>query len=119
MRSAVLVATLLASLGSAHVAAAQTTIDKSAEKQAGRERLIEKLHKERVFQKVVVPGNLPRLYVAPRFYTLDFDMKKNFVSVVYAYYFDGKNITDSVRIFDSKSGKEIGSFSLPQGLKLD
>lgn len=116
---ALLTIALVATIGTADIGFAQTTIDKSEAKQAGRLKLMEKLGKELVFQKVEVPGNLPRLYVTPRFYTLDFDMKQSFVSVVYAYYFDGKNITDSVRIYDSKSGKEIGGFSMPGGLKLD
>lgn len=103
----------------AGVTSAQTAIDKSAAKQAGRERLMKKLGSEGIFQKIVVPGNLPRLYVAPRFYRLDFDTKQNFVSVVYAYYFDGKNVTDAVRIYDGRSGKEIGSYTVTQGLKLD
>jgi len=119
MRAAIATFALLAMLGFAGMAAAQTTIDKSETKQAGREKLIKKLQTERVFHKIETPGTLPRLYVAPRFYTLDFDMKQQFVSVVYAYYFDGKKITDSVRIYDSKSGKEVGYFALPQGLKLD
>lgn len=110
---------LLVAAAFAHAAFAQTTIDKSDSMQAGRLKLMEKLRAERVFQKVEIPGNLPRLYVAPRFYTLDFDMKQKFVSVVYAYYFTGKNITDSVRIYDSRSGKEIGHFAMPSGLKLD
>ena len=92
-------------------------IDKSAEMQEGRLRLLEKLKAQGVFQKVEMPGNLPRLWIAPRFHTIDFDQKQKFVSVVYAYYFDGYNMGDAVRIFDGKTGKEIGDYS-SQGLKL-
>lgn len=96
------------------------TIDKSAAMQADRKKLIEKLIGEGVFQKVETPGTLPRLWVRPRFYAAEFDQKQSFVSVVYAYYFDGSNETDSVRIFDSRSGKEVGSYSAVQGgLKLN
>jgi hypothetical protein len=101
-------------------AAPVATIDKSAAMQADRKKLIEKLIGEGVFQKVEVPGTLPRLWVRPRFYAAEFDQKQSFVSVVYAYYFDGSNVTDSVRIFDSRSGKEVGSYSAVQGgLKLN
>jgi hypothetical protein len=53
--------------------------------------LIQKLIRERVFVKTDTPGSLPRVYVGPAFYGLDFDTKQQFVSVVYAYYFDGSN----------------------------
>jgi hypothetical protein len=92
-------------------------IDKSAEMQEGRLRLLEKLKAQGVFQKVEMPGNLPRLWIAPRFHTIDFDQKEKFVSVVYAYYFDGYNMGDVVRIFDGETAKEIGDYS-SQGLKL-
>ena len=93
------------------IAAAAVQIDKSAEAQAGRKALIAKLIREGVFQKVEVPGNLPRLWVRPGFHALDFDQKKTFVAVVYAYYFAGSKMTDSVLIYDSLTGKEIGIFN--------
>jgi hypothetical protein len=95
--------------------AAAATIDKSPEMQADRKKLIEGLVAEGVFQKVEVPGSLPRLWVRPAFYSLEFERKEKFVSVVYALYFDGSKQTDSVRIFDSLSGKEVGSYSLVSG----
>ena len=96
------------------------TVDKSAAMQAKRRELIDKLIKQGVFQKVEVPGSLPRIWVRPVFYTLDFDTKESFVSVVYAFYFDGSNASDMVRIFDSRSGKQVGRYSaLIGGLKLD
>lgn len=94
------------------------TIDKSAEMQADRKAFIEKAIANGAFQKIEIPGSLPRLWVKPGFYTLDFDDKASFVSVVYAYYFDGSNSRDVVRIFDSKSGKSIGAYS-DLGLNLD
>lgn len=96
------------------------TLDKSEAMQADRKSFIEKLIGQGVFQKIEVPGNLPRLWVRSAFYALDFDMKQKFVGVVYAYYFDGSNDTDTVRIFDSRTGKEVGSYANVQGgLQLD
>ncbi|MBA2439983.1 MAG: hypothetical protein H0V50_04835, partial [Thermoleophilaceae bacterium] len=43
------------------------------------------LMSEGIFQKIETPGNLPRLWVRPRFYALDFDTKASFVSVLYAF----------------------------------
>lgn len=92
-------------------------------KQARRKALIEKLIREGVFQKVETPGNLPHLWVRPGFYALDFEAKSTFVAVVYAYYFDGSKFTDSVVLYDSSTGKEIGEFNpnlYPNGgLKLE
>jgi hypothetical protein len=92
-------------------------IDKSAEMQQGRLKLLEKLKAQGVFQKVEIPGDLPRLWIAPRFHSLNYEQKEKFVSIVYAYYLDGYSITDAVRIYDGKTGKEIGDYS-SQGLKL-
>ena len=83
--------------------------------QADRKKLIEKLIEQGVFQKIEVPGFLPRLWVRPGFYIADFDQRESFVSVVYAYYFDGSDPTDSVKLFDSQSGKEVGSYSIVAG----
>jgi zinc-ribbon domain len=88
------------------------TIYKSEGMQQSRKELIGKLINDGIFQKVEVPGSLPRVWVEPRFYALDFDTKEKFVSVVYAYYFDGTDMADTVRIFDSRSGKEVGDYSL-------
>jgi hypothetical protein len=97
------------------------TIDKSGDKQAERKKLIEKLVNARVIQKVATPGNAPRVYVLPAFYELDFDTKQKFVSVVYAYYFDGRNeFTDLVRVFDARTNKSVGSYTIATGgLTLD
>lgn len=101
----------------ATAAVTRPTVDKSPEMQKGREVFIEKMKLLNVIQKIETPGNLPRVYVAPAFYAADFDSKRNFMSVVYAYHFDGSGISDLVRIYDGRSGKEIGTYS-PAGLRL-
>lgn len=94
------------------------TIDKSPSMQAERKGFLERAIQEGAFQKIETPGSLPRVWVKPGFYTLDFDDKASYVSVVYAYYFDGSDQSDLVRIFDGKTGKEIGSYS-DSGLRLN
>jgi hypothetical protein len=96
---------------------ASLILDKSSEAQAKRLDLINRLIAEGVFQKIEVPGNLPRLWVTPKFLAIDFDAKQSFVGVVYAYYFDGTDSGDSVRIFDNITGKELGTFT-SRGLTL-
>lgn len=93
-------------------------VDKSDFAQKKRAELIGKLISQRVFMKIEMPGNLPRLWVGPRFAALDFDTKSSFVSVVYAYHFDGTDISDTVRVFDGRTGKEMGSFTITEGLSL-
>lgn len=94
-------------------------IDKSDAMQAGREKLIQKLINEGVFLKVEVPGSLPRVFVTPAFHALDIETKEKFVSVVYAFYFSDHSIRNVVRVMDSRTGKEVGTFSaLNPGLKM-
>lgn len=99
-------------------------LDRSPEMQAQREVMIRNLIRTRVFQKVrTPPGNQPRVWVRPAFYALDFETKSSFVAIVYDYYLDGSNDTDSVRIYDSVTEKQIGEFNpnlYPNGgLKLE
>jgi len=93
-------------------------IDKSSEMQAGRKKLIQDLIEKGIFQKIEVPGTLPRLWVRPGFYLLDYDTKQQFVSVVYAYCFEDESMGNIVRIYDSLSGKDVGGYTLLSGLKM-
>lgn len=87
--------------------------------QEDRQTFINKLIKQGIFQKVEVPGNLPHLWVRPAFHALDFDVKQQFVNVVYAYYITKDKKYNMVIIYDSKTGKEIGVYSETYGgLKL-
>jgi len=98
---------------------------RSPEMQAQRDVLIKNLIRSRIFQKVrTLPGDhLPRVWVRPAFHALDFETKSTFVAIVYDYYLDGSNDTDSVRIYDSVTGEQIGEFNpnlYPNGgLKLE
>lgn len=100
---------------SAESTAQEPIIDKSEAMQADRLEFIQKLITNGVIQKVEVPGHLPRAWVRPGFYTLDFDTKESFISVIYSYYFDGTEVGGSVRLYDSLSGNEVGSYSLVKG----
>ena len=99
------------------VVKARAPVVKSAEMQKERLEMIQKLKAYGVFQKVDISGDVPRLWIAPGFYPLKSDQKETFVRVVYDYFFDGNSIGDVVRIYDGKTGKEIGDYS-SLGLKL-
>ena len=91
-----------------------------ADKQSDRKAFIEKLISRGIFKKVEVPGNLPRLWVRPAFYALDFDTKSQFVNVVYAYYKTQDPRYEIVVLFDDRTGKEIGKYAeVYGGLKLN
>lgn len=94
------------------------TIDKSEKMQKQRQAFIEKLIGRRVLTKVDTPGSLPRAHVGPVFYTLDFDTKQSFINVVYAYYFDGSDDYDILRVMDGRTNKAVGTFTT-SGLSLD
>jgi len=86
-------------------------LDKSERAQSQRKKLIDDLISKGVFQKVEVPGSAPRVWVKPLFYESDFDQKEAFVGLVYSYYFDGSDELAFVRVLDSRSNKEVGTYS--------
>ena len=95
-------------------------IDKEPETQAKRKTLLQRLSNEGVFIKAELPGGLPRVWVGPAFYTLDFETKREVVSIVYSYYLDGSDPIATVRIFDGQTNKEIGDYNVnsPDGAGL-
>jgi hypothetical protein len=94
-------------------------IDKSPEAQAKRLALIQELVDKGVFDKVEKPGSLPHVYITSAFRAVPFDTKREFLGVVYAYYFDGAGLADAVVLKDAQSGKPVGSFSPASGVELD
>ncbi len=93
------------------------SFDKSPATQAKRRQAIDEMIRRRVFTKVEKPGELAYVWVTPTFYALDFDQKKDLMNIVYGYYYEDDS--KLVRIFDSMSGKEVGTFSLTLGLELE
>ena len=66
-------------------------IDREPETQAKRKTLLRRLSNEGVFIKAELPGGLPWVWVGPAFYTLDFETKREVVSIVYSFYLDGSD----------------------------
>ncbi len=87
--------------------------------QDDRLALINDLMNKGIFYKISKRSKFPHLYVKPRFYSLNFDDKQSFVSVVYAYYLTKDPKATMVVLFDSRTNKKIGVFSkVDRGLKL-
>lgn len=75
---------------------------------------------EGIFYKVEVPGSVPHLWVTPTFMGLSYDDKESFVNVVWSYYICQNPDYDTVILYDSISGKQVGEYSVTYGgLKLD
>lgn len=87
-------------------------------KQPDRWDFINELIDKRIFASVEVPHRMPKITVGPRWYTLPFDAKKEFASVVGAYYYI-QNETTTCRIHDYYDGNQIGYYSIRSGLNLD
>ena len=68
---------------------------------------------------VQVPALYAHVWVTPLFNSLNFDDKATFINVVYAYYISENPKSDIVTLYDSQTGKEIGTYaSVYGGLKL-
>lgn len=93
-------------------------IDKSTQMQNSRKEFINKLLREGVFKKVEMPASLIHVWVDTSFILLDYDTKKSFLEVVYCYYYDGNDLSDSVVLKDNLTGKRIGGYSPSSGLKI-
>tara|TARA_B100000780_G_scaffold261360_1_gene213759 strand:+ start:201 stop:542 length:342 start_codon:yes stop_codon:yes gene_type:complete len=83
----------------------------NADVQDDRKAFIQKLITADVFQKIETPGSLPHLWVRPQFYSADFDTKNSFINVVYSYYYTIDPSYEMVVLYDSLSGKKIGTFN--------
>ena len=90
-----------------------------ADDQAKRKELIDSLiNKHNIFEKIEIPGLVPRVWVTPKFHLLTFSEKKTFIHLVYSYYYTKNSDYKAVLIFDSMTGKEIGGYMPPYELNL-
>ena len=86
--------------------------------QAKRYAYIQEVIKEGIFVKVEMPASLPQVWVNPRFYALNFEQKQAFVSVVWTYYNVKDSAINTVVVYDSTTGKEVGTFNKAYGLEM-
>lgn len=98
---------------------ATPTIDKSPKMQADRLKLIERFQREGIFGDIRARSSGATIMVMPAFYSLDFEDKQSFVSVIYAYHFDGSDKYTPITLRDSRTNKDVGSFSSALGLDLE
>lgn len=72
-----------------------------------------------IFSKVQKPSDRPEVWVRPPYFALDLEEKETSIKVAYAFYFNGSEPGRSVWIVDSLSGKDVGHFTMTNGLSLD
>jgi hypothetical protein len=87
----------------------------SPELQQKRLSLISDLIDEGIIDKVEKPGTYAQVWVTPLFNALKFDQKQSFINVIYAYYISENPESDAVLLYDSQSGKEVGTYSAVYG----
>lgn len=88
-------------------------VDRSAEGNQTRERLIAGFIANGVLSNVVMTGTTPDVATGPAWHRLSADDQRNVVSTVGAQYADLDN--GFVRLQDGQNGKAIGTFSLQAG----
>ncbi|MEE9426396.1 MAG: hypothetical protein V3V18_15670 [Methylococcales bacterium] len=86
-------------------------IDTSPEKQIVREKLINKLKKTGVIDKIETPENHPYVYIGERFKALKKDEIENFMSTISDYYYTLNKKTTMVIIKDPETNEKIGKYS--------
>lgn len=88
-------------------------------KQGQRREFLQGAIAKGIFTKIEKPFSRPYVWVDAIFMMLSYDQKSTFISVVYAYYFDGSSVSDSVILKNHFTGKEVGTYNRRwMGLKL-
>jgi cytoskeletal protein RodZ len=93
-------------------------VDLSSMDQPARKTFVLRLIKQGVFTGVQVSTSPPKVGVTPLFQGLSPDLKQQFLAAVEAYVHNGATTTEPLEIIDAISGKNIGTYTIAEGLKL-
>jgi hypothetical protein len=91
-------------------------IDKSDAAQRERRALIDELVAKGLLRRVDPErrGEV-RVTLRPAFYLLDNETRRKYVDAIYAYFFDGSSVNDTVILRDGQHGNEIGQYNPYRG----
>lgn len=103
---------------SAAAAMAANKAARAKELKATSATLIDQLTTLGVFQKVLQSGRLPQVWVRPAFYLEDFDVKHSMIATVFNFYYPSGNSDGLIILYDSRSGKKVGTFD-SRGLEME
>jgi hypothetical protein len=91
-------------------------IDKSAQAQSERKAVIGELLEKGLVRRIDHQrGGSLRVVLRATFYLLDEMARRRYIEAVYAYYFDGSNVNDTVILRDAQHGNEIGQYNPYKG----
>ena len=95
-------------------------IDKSARAQSERKAWIDDMLAKGLVRRIDTGrGGALSMSLRPTFYALDDETRRKYIDVVYAYYFDGSSVNDTVILRDSRHGNEVGQYHpYKDGLKI-
>jgi hypothetical protein len=91
-------------------------IDKSPDAQTARKAAIDEFMAKGLIRRID-PGRRGELKVSvrPGFYSMEEEMRRKTVDVLYAYYFDGSSVNDTVILRDARHGNEVGQYNPYRG----
>ena len=91
-------------------------IDKSAHAQRERKVVIDDMLAKGLVRRIEAgrSGTLS-MSLRPTFYAMDDETRKKHIEAVYAYYFDGSSVNDTVILRDARHGNEVGHYNPYKG----
>ena len=90
-------------------------IDKSAQAQRERKEVIDSMLEKGLVRRIDTARGALSMSLRPSFYALDDEMRRKYIDVVYAYYFDGGSVNDTVILRDARHGNEVGQYNPYKG----
>ena len=95
-------------------------IDKSEKAQSERKVIIDDMVAKGLVRRVDTGrGGSLSMSLRPTFYAMDDEARRKHIEVVYAYYFDGTSVNDTVILRDARHGNEVGQYNpYKDGLKI-
>jgi predicted amidophosphoribosyltransferase len=98
--------------------APEFSVDTSHATQQARNELLQEMILAGLFQKVEQTDRTARVYVTPKFMELPIDQKESLINAVAAWHYT-KTKSAHVRLIHSQTGKTVGSFMPPLGLRME
>ena len=91
-------------------------IDQSPGAQSERKAVIDRLLADGLVRRIEPErGGMLRVSLRSGFYSLDEAMRRQYVDVIYRYYFTGSSVNDTVILRDARHGNEVGQYNPYKG----
>ena len=91
-------------------------IDKSERAQSERKAVIDGLVEKNLVRRIDgARGGSLRVTLRPGFYLMEEPTRRKYIDVIYAFYFDGSSVNDTIILRDARHGNEVGSYNPYRG----